>query len=248
MLCRSVACVVAILVCLPQSFAGQSLSNPSTATPSPHATHPHEPEDRISVVRLRIPPKAMGLYNRALDAFEKQKLEGAQKKVEQALRIYPSYPDALTLRGGIALSLQQWSAAEQDFRASIDADPTFSPAYIGLADALNQRSRFDDALAVLQRAEQLTPGAWNIQYETSSAFIGKHLYDRALDIVEGALRTRSASHDSLLRLAKAHALAALGRFPEAAEELRAYLSTGSAESDDSQARDLLDQIQAATGQ
>jgi predicted Zn-dependent protease len=68
--------------------------------------------------------------------------------------------------------------------------------------------------------------------------LGKHLYERALNIIEEALRARSG-HDALLRLAKAHALAALGKSPEAAQELRAYLSIGSADREDGQARDLL---------
>jgi tetratricopeptide (TPR) repeat protein len=247
MLCRIFGCaVLSIFICWAQSFAGQSLNNPEANTQSPSITQPRPAEAHISVVRLRVPPKAVELYNHALDAFGKDQLEDARKNVEHALKIYPSYPDALTLRGGIHLGLQRWDAAEQDFRASIAVDPTFSPPYIGLADALNGELHFDEALAVLQQAEQLTPNAWNVQYETSRAFIGKHLYDRALNVIERALRARSAP-DSLLRLAKAHALAALGKLPEAAEELRGYLASGSAEREDEQARDLLNQIQAAIG-
>jgi tetratricopeptide (TPR) repeat protein len=116
---------------------------------------------RISVVRLRVPRKALEPHDHALNAFRKQKLEDAEKEVERALKIYPRFPDALTLCGGIRVARQQW------FRASIDTDPTFSPAYIGLADVLNEELRFDDALAAVQRADQLTRGAWNLQYETS---------------------------------------------------------------------------------
>lgn len=247
MLFRILGCLfLSILLCLPQFLAGQSLNNSETESQSPSIMRPRLAEGEISVVRLRIPPRAVELYNRALDGFRKQKLEDAKRNVEKALKIYPCYPDALALRGGIDLSLQQWKAAERDFQASIDADPSFPPGYIGLADALNEESRFDDALTVLQRANHFTPGAWNVQYETSRALIGKHLYDRALHIVEEALRARSAPRVSLLRLAKAHALAALGKLPEAAAELQAYLSSGLAERDDRQARDLLYQIQAAT--
>ncbi len=247
MLGRILGCVVLIiLICLSQSLAGQSLNDSHTNTQSPAIKQPPPTEGQISVLRLRVPRKAVELYNQALDAFEKQKLDDAKKRVEQALKIHPSYPDALTLRGGIHLEWQQWDAAAQDFRASIDTDPAFAPAYIGLADALNVEFRFDDALAVLQRADQLTPGAWNVQYETSRALIGKHLYERALNVLEEALRAR-APHDSLLRLAKAHALVALGKLPEAAGELRAYLSSGSVEREDEAARDLLNRIQAAVG-
>jgi tetratricopeptide (TPR) repeat protein len=246
-LCRILGCIVlSIFICLPQLLARQSLDDSETDTQSPSITHLPPAQPQISVVRLRVPRKAMELYNRALVALHNRQLEVANKNVEHALKIYPSYPDALTLRGGVRHALHQWDAAKQDFQASIDADPTFAPAYTGLADVFNEELRFDDALVVLQHAEQLNPGAWNIQYETSRSLIGKHLYERALNVLEEALRARHG-HDSLLRLAKAHALAALGKFPEAAQELRAYLSSGSGEREDDQARNLLNQIQAAVG-
>lgn len=109
---------------------------------------------------------------------------------------------------------------------------------------LNEELRFDDALSVLQRADRLNLGDWNIQYETSRSLIGKHLYDRALNILEKALVRHP--HDSLLRLAKAHALAALGKFPEAAQELQAYLSDPE-EREDEPARNLLNHVQEAIG-
>jgi predicted Zn-dependent protease len=246
MTCRVLVCVVVSVFFLLPSFAEQSLNNSETDAPSPSVTHSPATEGDISVVRLRVPGKAVGLYNRALDAFKKQKLEDAEKNVEKALKIYPSYPDALVLRGGIHLKLREWEAAERDFRASVNADPSFSSGYIVLADALNEEFRFDDALEVLQRADALAPGTWRVQYETSRALIGKHLYERALNVVEEALRARSA-YDPLLRLAKAHALAALGKLPEAAKELRAYLSSRPENGEDAQARDLLNQVETASG-
>jgi len=247
MFCRILGCgVLSIFVCLSQSLAGQSINNSETDTQSPSITHPRPEDGHISVVRLRAPRKAMELYNRGWDALRKQKLDEAEKDIEQVLKIYPIYPDALALRGAIHLELHQSEAAEQDFRASVDADPTFASAYIGLAEALNEEQRFDDALAVVEQASQLTPDAWNLQYESSRALIGKGLYDRALKVIEEALRARPA-RDSLLHLAKAHALAGLGKLPEAAEELRAYLSSGPTESGDEQARNLLTQLQTAIG-
>lgn len=246
MLCRLGCVVLSVSICLTQSLAGQSLNNSEPVTQPPSTTHSRTAEAQISVVRLRVPGKAMELYNRALEAVAKQKAEEANKKVGQALKIYPNYPDALTLRGAIRHDMHECEAATEDFQASIDADPTFAPAYIGLADVLNDESRFEDALIVLQRADQLNPGAWNIQYEISRSLIGQHLYDHALNVLEKTLRAGHA-RDSLLRLARAHALAALGKFPEAAQELQTYLSSGTAQRDDEQARNLLNQIQAAIG-
>lgn len=53
---------------------------------------------------------------------------------------------------GVALSLQKnFAAAEQEFQRAVEADPTYGPAYTGLAEIYLASFRFDDALAAAQK-------------------------------------------------------------------------------------------------
>lgn len=220
---------------------------PRVPVPQPPAiSESNASQCRISVVRLSVPEKARKLYNNALSAFVKLKLAEAKHKLDQALNLYPTFPDALTLRGGIDLNMQHWEPAEQDLQAAIRIDPTYLPAYVGLADLYNAESRFDDALAVTEKADAFAPN-WNVSYEIARALIGKEQYERALTTADDAIHA-TADHHPLLHLAKAHAFAGLRKYPQAAAELRSYLSDPFLAEDDPNARDMLNRIERAMSQ
>lgn len=246
---RIVACIIfSSLACVarplpnPQSPSTDPFGDPE---PSPIA-RAGAPGSSISIARLRVPEKARDLYNQAITLFIKDKFSEAERKLDRALKIYASFPDALTLRGGVYLRFRNWQPAEQDFEAAIATDPGFSPAYIGLSDLYNEQSRFDDALRSIRQADALTPGAWNIQYEIARALIGKHQYDRALSVADAALHARRPHH-CLLHFAKARALIGLKRYSQAKVELQTFLADNRS-GDNQPARDLLNEIEVAGGQ
>lgn len=101
--CRILGCVLLSTFSCLYSF-GQLLNNWDTNPQSPSTTYGRTAEGQVSVARLRVPRKAMELYNHALDALRMQMFEHAKKNIEQAPQIYPGYPDALALRGRSASS------------------------------------------------------------------------------------------------------------------------------------------------
>jgi tetratricopeptide (TPR) repeat protein len=141
---------------------------------------------RISVVRLREPRKGQRLYNKALRAWADQKPAEAERRLEQALKIYPTFPEALTLHGGIQASLQHWKAAEESLRSAIQIDPTYPPAYVVLAGVYNGQSRFEEAQGATQRALSAGADTWDVHYEIARTLIGKREYTHALTITESA--------------------------------------------------------------
>lgn len=243
------ACIILFsLNCLAQSVA----DNLATDLPLSSGSQPPSigvdgrsvprSEQRISVARLKVPRKVRQLYDKAFKAFQKDKSATAKRKLDEALQQYPAFPEALTLCGVIQFNLNQWEAAERNLQAAVRSDPAFPPPYVLLGDLYNRELRFDDALATTERAVALTPDTWLVQYEIARALIGKHLYDRALTISDAALRSNQGT---LLHLARAHALAGLKRYPQAAAELRAYLHYQPAGEGSQHARDLLLQLQDA---
>ena len=199
----------------------------------------------ISTVRLNVPRKARSHYEKAIKPFAKHRYVEAQTQLDQALHLYQAFPEALTLLGYIQLDLQQWESAEHSLQAAIRSDPTYGLAYLVLSHLYNMQGRFDEAIAMSQRANALMPDDWMVAYEMCTSLIKTQQYAMALNLGDAALRT---NRGSILHVAKAHALLGLNRYSEAVAELRTYLSyqpTGEGSQD---ARNLLEWIQNVPNQ
>lgn len=233
------------------SSAAQGPIDTSTA-PAPDSTPPSSKrtadgrrgkvaDAHISIARLKEPPKARRLYQKAMRALLKNAPAEAERNLDKALEIDPAFPEALTLYGGIQSSLQQWELAEEKLHEAIRIDPSYSPAYVILAGLYNTQDRFEDAHEAAQKAISAGANNWDVQYEIARALIGKRQYATALLTTESALQGKH--HGSLLHLAKAHALLGLRRYSQAVIELRTYLRLQPSGEGSRQARALLGQVQ-----
>ncbi len=207
--------------------------------------HVPKSEAQISIARMREPREARKLYKKALAAWVKKQPAEAQRQVEQALKIYPAFPEALSLYGVIRASLQQWDLAAEELEAAIHADPNYSPAYVILAGVYNTERRFDDAQRATQQAASTGADGWNLQYEIVRALIGQHKYESALRAANLALNARP--HEGLLHLAKAHCLLGLQRYAQAVLELRTCLRYDPQGNGSQDARNLLQRIRGDAG-
>ena len=197
---------------------------------------------RISVTRLREPCKARKAFTKAMDAWRKGRSAEAvewyrkvlrlrsaeaQRKLDEALKIYPAFPEALTFYGCIHAEFKQWDSAEKELQAAIETDPSYSPAYVVLAGVYNAQGRFDEAQQAIQLGLSAGADTWHVQYEIARSLIGKRDYDGALAAAEAALHSRPDG--GLLHLAKVHALLGLRRYLQAATELNIFLHYDPAE-------------------
>jgi len=201
---------------------------------------------RISITRLREPRKAQRIYSKAMDAWRKKRSAEARRKLDQALKIYPAFPEALTFYGCIHAESNQWDSAEKKLQAAIETDPAYSPAYVMLAGVYNAQGRFDEAQQTIQQGLSAGADTWHVQYEIVRSLIGKRDYESALAAAEAALRCMP--DESLLHLAKALALVGLRKYPQAARELNTFLHYDPAGDGSEQARKLLQKIQRASSQ
>lgn len=239
-------CLLLSLSCVAQNLVEELPGNPPHNANQPTNKVADTPsvgptETRISVRRLNVPRKARQLYEKALDAWARQADAEAQRKLAQALELDPTFPEALTLRGGIQAFNQQWTLAEQSLQAAIQSDPSFPAAYVILAGVYNTQDRYDEAQQATERALQAGAATWSVQYEIVRALIGKGEYENALAISDAALRSR---HASLMHLARAHAMLGLRKYPEAAAELRTYLRDDPSGEGSQDARTLLERLQS----
>lgn len=177
----------------------------------------------ISVAQYRVPQKARDEFLKAQDAMSKLKIEEAQKHVERALEIHPSYADALTLRAILELNGSDTASAVNDTQKAIQSDGNYALAYTVLASALNATGRFDEALQTLQRSETLAPDAWQTYYEQAKAYLGKSDYQATMQRLDRA-RALNTGDFPQMHLVRAYALIGMNQYPEAGTELENFLT------------------------
>jgi tetratricopeptide (TPR) repeat protein len=211
---------------------------------APVVPPPTEPAPVISVAQMLIPPSAQRLYDKAQMAYRKGKADKALGLVEEALQIEPQYADALTLRGVIELSNNQFDMAQQDLEHAIQVDPNHGGAYITLGAVYNHQGRFDEALLVSRRSLALQPKAWQAYFEMAKASIAKGMYAQGLQLAHQAQRLSGDSF-AAVHLVKAYALVPMRLYKSAHYELQAFLKHAPNSSNSKQAEMLMAQVEAA---
>ena len=97
-------------------------------------------KQRVSVSSLQAPPAAKkGLRAGPPGVLQKAQSLDAIEHLREAIRLYPSYAEALVLLGEIYAQRGLSDQAERLFEQSIAADATYSPAYFDLAPIVGER-------------------------------------------------------------------------------------------------------------
>lgn len=140
--------------------------------------------------------------------LENRKYKEAVKAFDRALRnIFYTTPEyAHTNRGSAYLNLGEQVAAEKDFREAIALNPSFDPAYVGLARLLLVQKRMQDAELVLQKLVAAYDRHGEGHYLLGTIYAARNDKARAIEHFEKSLRAEPAgpfarmSRESLDRL------------------------------------------------
>ena len=201
----------------------------------------------VSVAQYKVPDKARKLFKKAQEDLEKSKFEEANEHLRKVLEVYPKYAEALCLRGVLKMDGQDREGAMSDFDEAIQIDSSYPMSYFALGAAYNLMSRFDDALRTLDRGTTLAPMAWQGYFEVAKAHIGKAEYALALRQLDKAQAFNREKYP-FINLLKGHALLALKQYPEAMQELEAFLQKSPAGPQSDTARKMLNRAQAFAAQ
>ncbi|HVV71800.1 MAG TPA: tetratricopeptide repeat protein [Verrucomicrobiae bacterium] len=121
---------------------------------------------------------------------------------------------------GIGYRDQKQNAKAMDqFRAAIQADPTFAPAYSDLGALLEDEGRSDEALGLYQQAVKATPWAEQVHNHLGSRFWAEGQQEKALAEYAAALRCNPDFADAHFNLGLA--LSSRGNLKEAASHFAA---------------------------
>jgi len=134
----------------------------------------------VSVAEMKVPGKARKIFEKAVDAFRKARLDDAFGLVQKALGVYPDYAQALTLRGVLNMRKGDTRQAQPDLEKAVELDRADDTGFAALGALYNTEKRFDDAIQVLQRGITINPTSWQSQMELARAQVGKKDADAAL--------------------------------------------------------------------
>ncbi|HAF24945.1 MAG TPA: hypothetical protein DCK93_18915 [Blastocatellia bacterium] len=105
----------------------------------------------------------------------------AREAAAKALQIDDTIGEAHYLLGWVAYYYDwNWSDAEKEFRRGIELNPSFGEAHYGYALYLNAAGRHDEAIAEIQRAQEVDPIVLVQKVDAGRIYACAGQYDRAI--------------------------------------------------------------------
>lgn len=189
--------------------------------------HPAEnvPPGVISVAEAaqNIPKDARKAYEQGLKFQKENQAEKALAQFDQAIQLYSGYFQALTERGNLRMMRNQIGEAADDFVKALELNPKYAPALRGLGYCQIQQKRFEMAVANLERAFALEPGVSLTLLLLGYGNLMLNRTEPARQCFQEALRLdEPAAARAHVHLGEIYA--GEGKFKEAADEIKRYLS------------------------
>ncbi len=193
--------------------------------------------------RPLLAPKAKEALDKGLRALKENKLAEADKHIGEAMRLAPGNPEVLYAQGILSLRQRDWRHAQTVLEKATQIDPNSAPAFAALGLALCDQGNYDAAIPPLKKSLELDPvGAWETRWALAKSYYQREQYPEALSMSQDALaRSKNAPAAALL---VAQSLTAVGRYEDAAEVLREFLSDHASTPEAATARRWLEQLAA----
>jgi Tfp pilus assembly protein PilF len=189
----------------------------------------------VRVLTAVIPPEAREAYAEGLEHVAADEPDDAIERLEEAVELAPEYYDALNKLGIEYLKVGRYRDAEAILERARDLGPRDPRPLLNLGMLFLQEAptreasqnagagleSYERAAGLLEEAVQLDPLAPEANYYLGSALYQTGDLDRAEYFLQEALGLDTDLHDA--RLALLNVYTRQQRYPEALEQLRAYL-------------------------
>ncbi len=153
-----------------ENVAVNSLSFPIEIRLNPESAAKSGTSGPISIYRLqhRVPAKAISEFKKAEMAWKAGNTSESIGRLENILKLDPGYMEAHNNLGTKLLASGQRERAVQEFRKSIELDPTAAPGHLNLAICLlldtKDRDNAREAETHARKALQLDPASSSARY------------------------------------------------------------------------------------
>jgi len=199
----------------------------------------------VSAIRLEVPSKARGDYNKACDALKKKELTAAEQHVRDAIQKYSKYVAAWVMLGQVLQNEQKMNEAQDACTQALSVDPTYLPPYFCLADLLERENQWNDLVTLSDRFSGLNlVGDKYAYYYRAKAYFHTYKLPEAQKNVSKALAIDEEHHLPGLYLLLAQIYGQQGDFVEAATQVQQFLKFSDNRQEKDAARQYLTELQS----
>lgn len=199
----------------------------------------------VSAVRLAIPSKASGEYEKACGAFKGKRYSDAEQHLRTAIQIYPDYAAAWVVLGQVLEAQQRADDAQSACAKAHDLDPGYVASYLCLAEFAARQGAWKEVADLSARALELDPvnNPYAFYYAASAGLHFRQFVQAELH-AQAALKLDTWHHLPELHLLLANIFDAEGNAKDEVTQLREYLKLAPNSKDAAFAKTTLAKVEA----
>jgi tetratricopeptide (TPR) repeat protein len=134
----------------------------------------------VSVNQLKIPHDAKSKFDEANQLMAKADWVGAIARLNQAVTLYPTYPEAYNQLAAAHARLGEWTQAREALQKATSLDDHFAPAFVNLAHLDERERNYQAAEKQLAKATAIDPfNAETLTLLCRDQLLGRH-YDESI--------------------------------------------------------------------
>jgi tetratricopeptide (TPR) repeat protein len=191
-----------------------------------------------------LAPKAKEALDKGMQALRDDKLDEAEKALDQAIKLAPNNPEVLYVLGVLDLKKRDWTKAQSVLEKATQLEPNSARALAALGMVLCNQKKYAEAIPPLEKSVQLDPASdWETHWSLAESYYHSERFDEALKVSQQA-QAESNGQVPQVDLLVAKSLVAVARFEDSATVLRELIKSHSDGPEAATARRFLERLTA----
>ena len=170
----------------------------------------------------RIPENARKEVQRGVEAFKAKQFSAAEKHLRKAYKRAPENADLNYLLGMFYVEKKDFGQARSFLEKAITIDPRHAHSLTTLGRLLLQQKDTSGAINYLEKSVSIDSGQWAAHWLLGSAYLRQGEFAKASQEAQAAI-DKGKGAGNAARLTLGQALAGLGQFQNAIEQLETFL-------------------------
>lgn len=199
----------------------------------------------VSAIRLGVPENARSQYEKACDAYKKNKLTEAEQHARDAIKKYPKYPAAWVMLGQVLQDQKKMDEAHDACLQPISVEPAYLPPYLCLSGLLDREEKWDDLVTLSDRFQGLNLTAeMYSNYFRGLALFHLQNFQEAQKCLSKAIDIDMAHRQPAFNFLLAQIYGQQGDMVDATAQIQQFVKYSPSKQDKDSAKEYLTQLQA----